>query len=890
MPFAPEKIRNVAFVGHRGSGKTSLAEALLFQAGAVTRLGSVADGTTVSDHDDDEKRRTMSISGSLLHAEYEGYKLNIFDAPGDPSFIADALGALRVVEGALFTVSAVAGVEVMTSRLWRRCDELESARVVFINHLDRDRADFGATLASIQEQLSPRCVAIAIPIGSREGLPRRHRRAAHGRLRGRRRRLARGRARADPGRHGRRGRDLAQRLIEAVVEVSDDLTAKYLEGEEISGDELREALHAEVLRGELFPVACGSATKNEGTHALLDLIVEGVPAPSENFIAARCGDEDVVLSSSESETAVYAFKTVADAHVGRINFVRVFSGTLHSDVQLVNGRTGTKERIGQVLEVQGKDHHPVTELGPGDIGAVPKLKDVVAGDVLAERPMIVQGAPLPQPIVSVAVEPKVRGEDEKMATALRRLSEEDPTLRINRDERTSELLVSGLSQMHVEVTVERVKRRFGVEIVTHPPRVPYFEAIRSKARAHARYKKQTGGRGQFGDCHIEVEPLPAHEGYEFIDKIVGGVIPQGFRPAVDKGIQDTMHTGDLAGYPVIGVRVTLVDGSYHSVDSSEMAFRIAGSMAFKKAYSEADPVLLEPIMSVEITSPSETVGDVIGDLNSRRGRPLGMDPVGANTVIRRRGADVRDALLRSRPDVADRRAGRLRDDAGTLRRSAGARLAAPHRRPATGARSGQGVTQIAKIGVTRQCGVCGRTLLLGEQVEEFTNGVRRVSVCTLCLSEAGRARLAARRRARAAAGRGGRAGGGRAARLAAPAARRRPSSRSRSPSPSARCRCRPRARSSAASTPSTRAPTAARVASIAKSLGVPRASVVVLSGNRPDAIVTVAWEISWYQYRVEAEHGGHVRLEDRGDDPGVIDQRWRDWNAQVAADGQLTLV
>jgi elongation factor G len=634
MPFAPEKIRNVAFVGHRGSGKTSLAEALLFQAGAVTRLGSVADGSTVSDHDDDEKRRTMSISGSLLHAEYEGYKLNIFDAPGDPSFIADALAALRVVEGALFTVSAVAGVEVMTSRLWRRCDELESARVVFINHLDRDRADFAATLDAIQSQLSARCVAIAIPIGAEKdfrGVVDVLHMVAYEDAGDGSREAEPGPIPADLVAEAETWRT---RLIEAVVEVSDDLTAKYLEGDEISGDELREALHAEVLRGELFPVACGCATKNEGTHALLDLIVEGVPAPSENFIKARAGDEDVVLSASETATAVYAFKTVADAHVGRISFVRVFSGTLHADVQLVNGRTGAKERIGQVLEVQGKEHHPVSELGPGDIGAVPKLKDVVAGDVLAERAMIVQGAPLPQPIVSVAVEPKVRGEDEKMATALRRLSEEDPTLRINRDERTSELLVSGLSQMHVEVTVERVKRRFGVEIVTHPPRVPYFEAIRGKARAHARYKKQTGGRGQFGDCHIELEPLPGHEGYEFIDKIVGGVIPQGFRPAVDKGIQDTMHAGDLAGYPVIGVRVTLVDGSYHSVDSSEMAFRIAGSMAFKKAYSEADPVLLEPIMAVEITSPSETVGDVIGDLNSRRGRPLGMDPVGQNTVIR----------------------------------------------------------------------------------------------------------------------------------------------------------------------------------------------------------------------------------------------------------------
>ena len=402
MPFAPEKIRNVAFVGHRGSGKTSLAEALLFQAGAVTRLGSISDGSTVSDYDEDEKRRSMSISGSLLHLEHEDHKINIFDAPGDPSFIADALGALRVVEGAVFTVSGVAGVEVMTSRLWRRCDELQTARVVFINHLDRDRADFAAALASIQEQLSPRCVAIAIPIGGEKDfrgvIDVLHMVAYED--------AGDGSREADPGpipaAMEAEAATWRERLIEAVVEVSDDLTAKYLDGEEITAEELREALHAEVLRGELFPVACGCATKNEGTHALLDIIVEGVPAPSENFIAARCGDDDVVLSANESETAAYAFKTVADSHVGRINFVRVFSGTLHSDVQLVNGRTGTKERIGQVLEVQGKEHHPVPELGPGDIGAVPKLKDVVAGDVLAERSMIVQGAPLPAPIVSVA--------------------------------------------------------------------------------------------------------------------------------------------------------------------------------------------------------------------------------------------------------------------------------------------------------------------------------------------------------------------------------------------------------------------------------------------------------------------------------------------------------
>ena len=631
----PEHIRNLTIVGHRGSGKTSLHEALLFQSGMLSRLGSVAEGTTLSDHDDDERRRSMSISGALGHADWQGCKLNLFDAPGDPSFVADALCSLRVVEGGLFAINGVMGVEVMTRRLWGRCDEIALPRIVFIGQLDRERASFESSLASVQESLSARCVAISIPIG--------------------RERDFRGVidvlhmvAYEDPGGGSREPEpgpipaELAveaaewhDRLIAAVAEVSDDLTERYLEGVEITPDELREALHAEVLRGELYPVACGSATQNIGVRALLDLIVEGVPSPVESVVTARDADgTEHDLGASSPGVAAYAFKTVSDAHVGRINFVRVFAGRLSSDAHIVNGRTGEKERIGQLLEVQGREHKVVSEIGTGDMGAVPKLKDVIAGDLVADHPMMVQGVTLPTPIVSVAVEPAVRGEDDKMGQALRRLAEEDPTMRITRDERTSELLVNGLSQMHVDVTVERVKRRFGVEIVTHPPRVPYFEAIRKPASSRARYKKQTGGRGQFGDCHVSIEPLPGHEGYEFVDKIVGGVIPQGFRPAVDKGIQEAMHAGDLAGYPITGVRVTLLDGSYHTVDSSEMAFKIAGSMAFKKAYEEADPVLLEPIMTVEVTAPSEAVGDVIGDLNQRRGRPLGMDPAGENTTIR----------------------------------------------------------------------------------------------------------------------------------------------------------------------------------------------------------------------------------------------------------------
>jgi len=661
-----DRIRNVALVGHRGAGKTSLHEALLFEAGATSRLGSVPDASTVSDADPDEQSRQMSISASLSSFHWRDRKINLLDTPGEPSFVADALGALRVCESAVFVVNAVMGVEVSTSRLWTRAAELDIARMLFVNMLDRERADFYRALEQIKRAFGPHAVATEIPIGVEQDVEgvidlvdmKAYRQDSAER--------AGWSEMPIPEQEAERAQEFREKLMDEVCEVSDTLMERYLEGEEISHQEIVDALKEGTNHGKIFPVVCGVATRNLGTTRLLDAIVEDLPSPVKHG-ALQVG-EVVLAPDEDKELFAYVFKTRADAFAGRINLMRVYQGVLRSDSHVLNTRAHVKERIGQLIAATiGKDVEHAEEFGPGDIGAVPKLKDVVAGDVLAERPMIVQGALLPAPIVSVAVEPKVRGEDEKMATALRRLSEEDPTLRISRDERTSELLVSGLSQMHVEVTVERVKRRFGVEIVTHPPRVPYFEAIRKKTRAHARYKKQTGGRGQFGDCHIEVEPLPAHEGYEFIDKIVGGVIPQGFRPAVDKGIQETMHAGDLAGYPVIGVRVTLVDGSYHSVDSSEMAFRIAGSMAFKKAYSEADPVLLEPIMAVEITSPSETVGDVIGDLNSRRGRPLGMDPVGQNTVIR---AEVpMSEMLSYAPDLTSLTGGRG-DYAMTLARYA----------------------------------------------------------------------------------------------------------------------------------------------------------------------------------------------------------------------------
>jgi elongation factor G len=622
----PGKIRNVAVVGHRGTGKTSLVEAMLFQAGATNRLGTIEAGTTVGDWDDDEQRRQMSLSATLAHLEWQGRKINLVDAPGDPGFQGDGVAALRVVEGELFVVSGVMGVEVGTSRMWKRGEEHDLSRVVFVNMLDRERADFFRVFEALRTQLSEKCVAVHLPIGSEHELTGivdlLHMRAYTSPEGGREEAPG-----AIPAAVADQVAEYRERLLDAVVETDEGLMERYLDGQELADDEVAHALKDALTRGEVFPVACGVATKNLATTALLDLIVEGVPSPAK---------KGPPIEVEGPTTAAFVFKTIADPFAGRINVFRVLNGTLASDSNVVNARNHGKERIGTLLQLQGKEHEGAQEFGEGDIGAVAKLKDVTTGDLLIDTDQAVEAPTIdfPDPVMSFAVTPKAKGDEEKMATSLRRLSEEDPTLVLRRDPQTGEQLLSGLSQMHVEVAVERLQRRFGVDVELHQPRVPYLETIRRESRAQGRYKKQTGGRGQFGDCHIVLEPLESREGYEFVDKIVGGVIPQSFRPAVDKGIQEAMTHGELAGAPVQGIRVLLVDGSYHSVDSSEMAFKIAGSMAFKSAYEKADPVLLEPIMEVEVTVPDETVGAVNGDLNSRRGRLQGMEPAGGMTTIR----------------------------------------------------------------------------------------------------------------------------------------------------------------------------------------------------------------------------------------------------------------
>jgi elongation factor G len=636
---AADRIRNVALVGHRGCGKTSLHEAMLFEAGAVNRLGKVVDGSTVSDHEPDEQERSLSINASLACFEHGGREINLIDTPGEPSFVADAIAALRVADAAVVVVNGAMGVEVHTERLWRRADAEGLARLVFVNMLDRERADFYRALDSLKAAFGAHVVATEIPIGSEHevrgviDLIDQKAFLYDG--------VGPGAAEEVPIPDELRPQaaEFRERLMDEVAENSDELMERYLDGEEIDHDEIVRVLKQGVTAGLIFPVTCGVAAANLGTGRLLEALVEDLPSPAMRgaLAASGPGGEAIEIEPDEGGPLVaYVFKTLADPYTGRVNLFRVYRGTLASDSHAVNVTRGQKERIGQLSQPLGKELRPSAELGAGDIGAVAKLKETRAGDVLCAGSEEIGFRPLdlPNPVMAFAYEPKSKGDEEKAAAAVRRLTEEDPTLDVHRDAQTGEQIIAGLTQVHVEVIVARMKRRFGVEIELHPPRVPYQESIRQAAAGHARYKKQSGGRGQFADCQIEIEPSENGGGLEFVNKIKGAAIPGGFIPAVEKGVEEAMAHGTLAGYPVKGVRVRLVDGKHHDVDSSEMAFKIAGAMAFKEAMEAADPVLLEPIVRLVVSCPGDVVGDVIGDLNSRRGHPLGMEPKGTVTEVR----------------------------------------------------------------------------------------------------------------------------------------------------------------------------------------------------------------------------------------------------------------
>jgi elongation factor G len=640
MPHkAADRIRNVALIGHRGSGKTSLHEALLYEAGAVNRLGRVAEGSTVSDHEPDEKARGLSINACVSGFPYAERKINLIDTPGDPSFVADAAAALRAADSAVVVVNGVTGVEVQTERLWRRADAEGLARLVFVNMLDRERADFFAALDSLKAAFGPHVVATEIPLGAEHDLRGVvdlidmeafvHPSAERG-----------GAERAPiPDDLLPRAEEYREKLMDEVAENSDELMERYLEGEEIAHGEIVTALKRGVTEGHLFPVTCGAATRNLGTNRLLEALVEDLPSPQmRGALTALDGDGDAVAVAPEEDgpLVAYVFKTTADPYAGRINIFRVYSGTIRSDSHLVNVSRQQKERIGQIGQPLGKDLKPVPDLGAGDIGAVAKLKETRAGDVLCDeqRDLSVPPLDLPAPVMAFSYEAKSKGDEDKAVTAVRRLSEEDPTLDVHRDPQTGDQIIAGLTQVHVEVLVARMKERFGAEIELHPPRVPYQETIRQPAASRARYKKQTGGKGQFADCAIEIEPGADGCGLEFVNRIKGAAIPGGFIPAVEKGVVEAMQHGALAGFPVKDVRVRLVDGKHHDTDSSELAFKLAGAMAFEEAMEAADPVLLEPIVRLTISCPDEVVGDVIGDLNARRGRPLGMEAKGQMSEVR----------------------------------------------------------------------------------------------------------------------------------------------------------------------------------------------------------------------------------------------------------------
>ena len=632
-------IRNVSLVGHSGAGKTQLISALLFDAGAVNRLGRVDDGTTVTDYDEEEIARKHTLACSLAYAEWNKLKINFIDTPGMANFLSDARAALRVSDAALVVVDAVAGVEVSTEKIWKDAEEIELPRLVVLNRLDRERASLDRSLDSLRAVFGRAIVPIQLPIGDEKSFRgiidlvamKGWTFATDGSGKPAEAPIP---ADLEPAAQAAR-----EALIEMVAEADDSLMEKFFDAGTLTQEELLSGLRRGIAAGRVFPVLCASALSNIAMQPLLDAIGSYVPSPAERPFKAKesKGDTDVTIQATDSgPAAAFIWKTVADPFAGRITMFRVLSGSLKADSTVQNLTKGVPERLGHLVLLQGKTQSSVPEVKAGDIGAVAKLKESQTNDVIAEKPVpfTIPGTKFPEPVISYAIEPKSRGDEEKISTALHRLQEEDPTINYSRDQQTKELLLAGQGQSHIEVTVAKLKRRFGVEVNLKLPRIPYRETITAPTEAHGRHKKQTGGHGQFGDCKVKFEPLPRGADFEFVDDIFGGAIPRQFVPAVEKGIQDARMRGFLAGYPMVDFRATVFDGSFHPVDSNELSFKLAGSLAFKDGMSRARPTLLEPVMDVEVYAPSDYAGDLMGDLNSRRGRIGGMDTRGASTIIR----------------------------------------------------------------------------------------------------------------------------------------------------------------------------------------------------------------------------------------------------------------
>jgi elongation factor G len=637
--YSSDSIRNVALISHGGAGKTSLTEALLFTSGAINRLGKIEAGNTTTDYDPDEIKKQVTINVGLAPAEWDGVKVNLLDTPGYFDFIGDVLGALRVADSVVAVVCAVSGVEVGTEKVWGYANDFNLPRFVVINKLDRENANYEGTLEQLRSHFGLSVAPLQMPIGKEADF-----RGVVDLVNQKALLFSDDGMKVTeediPADLKDQAEDLREKLVEAIAEADDSLLEKYLEGEPLSDDEINKGLRQGVLQGKIVPVLCAAATRNYGTQPLLDLIKSYLPSPlDQEEVKGHLPDSEEAVTrklSPAEPLSAFIYKTLADPYVGRINFFRVYSGTLKPDSQIYNSTKDNTERFGQVFSMRGKNQIAMEDVVTGDIACVAKLQETATGDTLCDKskPIIFPALAFPEPVISFAVEPKTKGDEDKVMGGLSRFLEEDPTFKLERRAETKQTVISGLGELHLEIIVSRLAQKFGVEVDFSTPKVPYKETIRGQSRVEGKHKKQSGGRGQFGHVYLEMEPAETGQGLVFQDKIFGGSVPRQYIPAVEKGVREAMDEGVVAGYPVVDVLVRLVDGSYHTVDSSEMAFKIAASQAFKKGMEEAGAILLEPILNVEVIVPDAFMGDIMGDLNSKRGRIQGMEPEGGLQKIR----------------------------------------------------------------------------------------------------------------------------------------------------------------------------------------------------------------------------------------------------------------
>ncbi len=659
--YESKSLKSIAVIGHGGTGKTSLCESLIYVVGKSDRLGRVDDGTSSLDYEPEEQRRRISISAATSFLECDKQKITIVDTPGDSNFAYDTKNCLQNVDNALVVIDAVGGVEFQTEMVWEYAKEFKLPKVVFINRMDRERADFFKVLESIKARLGDKVTPIFLPIGVADTF-----RGIVDLLENKALFFDDPKGAAKAGDIPPEMKDIVEEyrnnMTEDIAECDEQLMDKYLSDGELSPDDLKIGLKMGIATGSFIPVICGSATKHIGVNSLINMIINHLPSPVDRGpLSGKLPGTDTLAERPPDAAAPFSarvFKTIADPYAGRLTLFRIYSGTLTHDTSVLNSTRKVNERIGNIFYLDGKVQKPAEALVAGDIAAVAKLKETVTGDTLCnEKAPVIFDKITPTPaIMSFAIEAKARGDEEKIVSSIHRLIEEDPTLTFTIDRQTKEMILSGMGQVHIEVTIEKMKRKFGVEVVLNTPRVPYKETIKGKTTIQGKYKKQSGGRGQFGDAWLEIEPLPRGAGFEFADKIVGGVIPGQYRPAVEKGIVEAMLEGILAGYPMVDLKVSLIDGSYHTVDSSEMAFKIAGSMGFKKGVLSCQPTLLEPMVNINIEIPEEYMGDVMGDLNGRRGRVLGMDSKGSHQIVK--GLVPLAEILKYAPDLRSMTSGR----------------------------------------------------------------------------------------------------------------------------------------------------------------------------------------------------------------------------------------